>query len=82
MIEKYKKLCKYLNCVEHFLILSSTIAGCVSISAFVSLVCLPVGITRSAVEIKIFAIIAGFNRYKSIIKKKKKKHDESVVRKR
>ena len=54
----------------------------VSISAFVSLVCLPVGITRSAVEIKIFAIIAGFNRYKSIIKKKKKKHDESVVRKR
>ena len=54
----------------------------VSISAFVSLVCLPVGITRSAVEIKIFAIIAGFNRYKSIIKKKNKKHDKSVVRKR
>ena len=54
----------------------------VSISAFVSLVCLPVGITRSAVEIKFFAIIAGFNRYKSIIKKKNKKHDKSVVRKR
>ena len=82
MIEKYKKLCKYLNCVEHFLILSSTIAGCVSISEFFSLVCLPVGITRSAVQIKFFAIIAGFNRYKSIIKKKKKKHDKSVVRKR
>ena len=54
----------------------------VSISAFVSLVCLPVGITRSAVEIKFFAIIAGFNRYKSIIKKNNKKHDKSVVRKR
>ena len=81
-MKNIKKLCKYLNCVEHFLILSSTIAGCVSISAFVSLVCLPVGITRSAVEIKFFAIIAGFNRYKSIIKKNNKKHDKSVVRKR
>ena len=34
MSEKYKKTCKYLNYVEHLLILSSTISGCVSISAF------------------------------------------------
>ena len=34
MSEKYKKTGKYLNCVEHFLILVSTVASCVSISAF------------------------------------------------
>ena len=32
--DKYKKTCKYLNYVEHLLILSSTVTGCVSISAF------------------------------------------------
>ena len=39
--EKYNKTCKYLNYVEHLLILASTIAGCVPISAFGSLVCVP-----------------------------------------
>ena len=43
MSEKYKKTCKYLNYVEHLLILVSTVTGCVSISAFTSLVCVPVG---------------------------------------
>ena len=38
MPEKYKKTCKYLNYVEHLLILVSTITGCVSISSLVSLV--------------------------------------------
>ena len=42
MTEKYSKTCKYLNYAEHLLILSSTITGCVSISAFDSLVCVPV----------------------------------------
>ena len=59
MNEKYKKTCKYLNYVEHLLILASTITRCVSISAFASLVCFPVGITSSAVGIKICAITAG-----------------------
>ena len=45
MSEKYKKTCKYLNYVEHLLILASTVTGCVSISAFFPLVCVPVGIT-------------------------------------
>ena len=36
MSEKYKKTCKYLNYVEHFFILASTVTGCVSISAFAS----------------------------------------------
>ena len=37
MNEKYKKTCKYFNYTEHFLILVSTVTGCVSISAFASL---------------------------------------------
>ena len=58
MSEKSKKTCKYLNYVEHLLILVSTVSGCVSISAFASLVCVPVCITSSVVGIKICAITA------------------------
>ena len=72
MSKKYKKTCKYLNYFEHVLILVSTITGCVLISEFASLVCVPVGILSSAVGIKVFATTVGFKRYKSIIKKKKK----------
>ena len=79
MSEKYKKTCKYLNYVENLLILASTIAGCVSIYAFASLVCVPAGITSSAIGIKICAIIAGIKKYKSIVKKKKKKNDKIVL---
>ena len=61
------------------LILSSRITGCVSISAFASLVDINVGITSSSVGINICAIIAGIKKYKSIIKKKKKKHYKMVL---
>ena len=47
----------------------SAVNGCVSISAFASLVGVPVGITSSAVGLKICPITEGSNRYKSIIKK-------------
>ena len=80
MSEKYKKMtCKYLNLVERLLILVSTITDCVSISVLASLVCVPVGIPSFAVGIKFCAITAGINKYKSIIKKKKKKHDKIVL---
>ena len=46
--EKYKKTCKNWKYVQCFLILASIVTGCVSISAFASLVCVPVGITSSA----------------------------------
>ena len=78
MSEKYKKTCKSLNYVEYSLILVSTVNDCVSISAFASLVCVPVDITISAVGIKICAITAVIKKYKSIIKKKKK-HDKIVL---
>ena len=61
------------------LILASIITGCISISAFASLVCIPVGITSSAVGIKIFTITAEIKKYKSILKKKKKKHYKIIL---
>ena len=48
--------------------------GCISISAFAFLLGIPIGITRSAVGSKICAVTAGVKKYKSIIKKKQKKH--------
>ena len=65
MSDKYQKTCKYLNYVKHLLILVSTITGWVSISAYASLVAIPVGITSSAVGIEIYAITAGIKKYKS-----------------
>ena len=79
MIEKYKKTCKYLNYLENLFILVSTITGCVLISTFASLVCVPVGITSSAVGINICPISAWIKKYKSIIKKWKKKHNKIVL---
>ena len=34
MSRKHKKICKSLNYIKQFLILASTITGCISISAF------------------------------------------------
>ena len=79
MSEKYKTTCKYLNYAEHLLILASTVNGCVSVSVFASSVAIPVGATSFAVGIKICAITAGIKTYKSITKKKKKKHDKKVL---
>ena len=39
--------------IEHFLILVSTVRGCISISSFDSLRIIPIGITCSAIELKI-----------------------------
>ena len=61
------------------LILISKVTGCVSVSAFASLVCVPVGISSSAVGWKICAITAEIKKYKSIIRKKKKKKHDIIV---
>ena len=50
-----------------------------SISAFASLVGIPIGITSSSIGLKICVITAEIKQYKSIIKKKKKKRDKIVV---
>ena len=77
--KKYKKVCTTLNHIEHFLILGSTITGCISVSAFASLVGIPIEISNFATGLKICTITAAIKKYKSIIKKKKKKHDKIVL---
>ena len=79
MSRKHKKACATLNYIEHFLILDSTITGCISISAFASFLGIPIGITSSAIVLEICAIAAGIKKYKPIIKEKKKKHDKIAL---
>ena len=74
-----RKVCTTLNYIDHFVILASTSTGCISISAFVSLLGIPIGITNSAIGLKICPITLGIKKFKSIIKKKKKKHDKIVL---
>ena len=62
-----KKTCKYLNYIDHLLVLVSTVTVSVSISTFASLACIPVGITSCVVGIKICAITAGIKKSKSTI---------------
>ena len=56
---KHKKLCTTLNYIEHFLVLASTVTGCISISTFVFLLGVPTGITSSTNGLKICATTAG-----------------------
>ena len=63
-----------IEIIEHLLILAKTISGCVSISALGSLVCAPIGVTTYTI-----GITARINKYTSIIKKKKTKHDRIVL---
>ena len=77
--DQNEKVCTTLNYIKHFLILASTIIECVSFSAFAFLVGIPIGITSSPTGLKICAITAAIEKYKPIIKKKKK-HDKIVLR--
>ena len=56
--KKHKKTYRNLNYVEHLLILTSAVTGCLSISAVVSLAGIPLGIAGSAATIKICVITA------------------------
>ena len=64
MIKKHKKVCAALNYIENFLILASTVTGCISISAFASLLGIPIGITSSAIGLKMCAIAAEIKKCK------------------
>ena len=46
MSKKHKKICTTLNYILQFLILASTITGCVTISVFASLIGISIGITN------------------------------------
>ena len=62
IIKNHKKVCTALNYIENFTILGSAITGCVSISAFASLVVIPIGITSSAIGLKLCAITAAIKK--------------------
>ena len=59
MSKTHKKFRITLNYIEHILILASAMTGCISISAFVSLIGIPIGITSSAIGFKMCAITEG-----------------------
>ena len=76
MSKTHENVYRVLYYIEHLLILISTVSGSVSISVFASLIGIPVGIASSTIAWKICVIIAGIKNYRSIIKKRKKKHDK------
>ena len=78
MSKKHKKVCATLNCIENFLILASTITGCISFSALASWLGIPIGIMSSLIGLKNCAITAGIKKYKLVIKKKKESRDKIV----
>ena len=47
--KKHRKVCTALNYIEGFLILASTITGCISVSCFSSLIGISAGILSSGV---------------------------------
>ena len=63
LISKKHKVCTTLNYLEHFLVLASTIIGCISISVIASLLRIPIGITSSTIRLKICAIAKGIKKY-------------------
>ena len=58
-VKSRKRFVQLLNYIEHFLILTSTFTGCVSTSAFASLIGIPIRIKSSTIGLKICAITAG-----------------------
>ena len=81
MSKKHNKSLNYrvLNYIDHLLIVILTITVSSSVCAFPSLIGIPIGITSSAIRLKICAITAGIKKYKSIIKKKKQKHGKLLL---
>ena len=79
MSRKHKKACSVLKYIEHLLILAFTVTGCISISAFASLVGITIAITSSEIGLKICIITAAVKKYKSTIKKKKNMHDKVLL---
>ena len=62
MRKNHKKVFTTLNYIEHLLVLVSAVTGFISISAFASLLGIPIGIMSSAIGLKICAIIAGMKK--------------------
>ena len=68
--KKHKKIFNILNYIEHLLILSCSFTGYVPMSAFVSLVGIPLDVSSSVITIRTSIVTAGIKNYKSMIQKK------------
>ena len=79
MSEKWRKVCIDLNYIDHFHLLASAITRCVSISTVASVLGIRIGVISSAIGLKICAVTPVNEKYKSIIKKKKRKYDRTVL---
>ena len=76
---KHKKVCTTLNYIEYFIILASTITGMYFNFCFCFFAWCSYWNYDSAIGLKICPRTKGIKRNKSIIKKKKKKHDKIVL---
>ena len=72
MSKKQRKICPTLNYIEDLFFLVSASTGCISISAFASLVGIPIWTLSPAIGLKNCAITAAIKCYKPIVKKQKK----------
>ena len=72
MSRKCKKVCTTSNYIDHFLILVPSITRCISISPFASFIELPIGITGSAIGLKIGVITAGLKSISQYLRKRKR----------
>ena len=59
MSRKHKRVFTTLNYIEYFLILTSTITGCILVSDFAPLLDISIGITSSPIRLTICEIAAG-----------------------
>ena len=55
--KKHKNLRTILNYIEHFLVIGCTILAVFQFPLLLSLIRIPIGITSSEIELKIYAII-------------------------
>ena len=59
MSQKHKKVFTVLNYIEQLVILISTVTDCLLVSAFLSLIDIPIGIATFALELKKILITVG-----------------------
>ena len=75
MSKKYKNVCSVFNYIEHFLIIASTVTGCISFCFFNCYSCK----NSSEIRLKMCLITAAIKKNKLIIKRNKSKHDKKVL---
>ena len=68
-----------MNYFGRFFVFVCVVNSCVSISAFASLVGVPVGVSSFTVGLKIYAITAEIKNFQYIINKKRKNNDKIVL---